>query len=540
MIGVIANPSDRPVVQEFFELLKTPWEFYSSGRTYDVVLCSGDAGLEDQGTRLVVVYNRNQQPSNLGNGGSASIEKTGRMLLYKGTRLPLYGGSVTFSDGSGDLLAGAESKEPAIRETRSHGAVVLQVGYDLFYEVRHLLTVGQPVANAASAALDLHVALLRDLICSAGIPLVEVPPVPFGYRFIACLTHDIDHPRVRQHRLDHTMFGFLYRATLGSVIDVLQGRTSAANMLKNWFAALKLPLVHLGLAKDFWADFDGYLEIEGGSPSSFFAIPFKQRPGRTSDGPAPRMRGAAYGAADIARQLRGLADADCEVGLHGIDAWIDSARGRDELNEIRSITREDEIGVRMHWLYFDENSPAALENAGASYDSTIGYNETVGYRAGTSQAYKPLDAERLLELPLHIMDTALFYPSHLHLSPQQAMARASEIVENATQNGGCVTVNWHDRSIAPERLWTGTYEALLKEFRDKGAWFATASQAVAWFRARRAVKFEANGDGSVHAVLPDSLEQSLPGLMLRTYRGASAMVEDVALCPSLGEPVAQS
>ena len=44
------------------------------------------------------------------------------------------------------------------------------------------------------------------------------------------------------------------------------------------------------------------------------------------------------------------------------------------------------------------------------YDSTIGYNETVGYRAGTTQPYRPLAASRLLELPLHVMDTALFYP----------------------------------------------------------------------------------------------------------------------------------
>ncbi len=102
--------------------------------------------------------------------------------------------------------------------------------------------------------------------------------------------------------------------------------------------------------------------------------------------------------------------AGCEVGLHGIDAWLDSSKGREELEEIRRLTGASEIGVRMHWLYYDQQSPVALEKAGAAYDSTIGYNETVGYRAGTTQAYKPLEATRLLELPLHVMDTALFYP----------------------------------------------------------------------------------------------------------------------------------
>jgi hypothetical protein len=32
MIGIIANPTEHSVVREFFELFKTPWEFYRSDR----------------------------------------------------------------------------------------------------------------------------------------------------------------------------------------------------------------------------------------------------------------------------------------------------------------------------------------------------------------------------------------------------------------------------------------------------------------------------------------------------------------------------
>src|SRR3989441_13235624 len=112
----------------------------------------------------------------------------------------------------------------------------------------------------------------------------------------------------------------------------------------------------------------------------------------------------------------------------------------------------------MHWLYFDDHSPVAPEKPGFSYDSTMGYNETVGYRAGTTQAFKPLQATRLLELPLHAMDTALFFPSHLNLSAKEAGKLVHAIIENAPQFGGVVTVNWHDRSIAPERLWDRFYK----------------------------------------------------------------------------------
>jgi hypothetical protein len=74
----------------------------------------------------------------------------------------------------------------------------------------------------------------------------------------------------------------------------------------------------------------------------------------------------------------------------------------------------------MHWLYWDENSPAQLEAAGFTYDSTGGFNGAVGYRAGTTQAFKPPMARRILELPLHVMDTALFYPYHMNLTQSEA------------------------------------------------------------------------------------------------------------------------
>ena len=189
----------------------------------------------------------------------------------------------------------------------------------------------------------------------------------------------------------------------------------------------------------------------------------------------------------------------------------------------------------MHWLYSDERSPVVIETAGAMYDSTVGYNETVGYRAGTSQVYKPLNATTLLEVPLHIMDTALFYRSHLHLSPKDAKTRIDEIIENTVQNGGCVTVNWHDRSIAPERLWTTTYTSLVEELRNSGAWFATVSQAVAWFRMRRSATFATNSDNTVRVVLPHDSDEKLPGLMLRTNRG-SGEPSDVVLTRSLDVP----
>jgi hypothetical protein len=520
MIAVIANPAEHAVAREFFELFKTPWEFYRSGRRYDVVLCVGDIKFCGSAKLMVVYAGEKIEFDAEKKIQIRSRKNDGRILCCRGDRIPIYGSCVTFRDHGFSVLTDEDSKQPAMHLEQSRDCVIARIGYNLFHEIRTLLTVGQPVANASLPTLELHIALLRNLILGSGIPLVEVPPVPDGYRFIACLTHDVDHPCLRQHMWDHTMFGFLYRAVVSSLQKVLRRRISVRDLLTNWMAACKLPFVHLGLAKDFWNEFDRYPALEKHSASTFFVIPFKEYPGRRGRGLAPRRRASRYAASDIASKLEGLVSSGCEIGLHGIDAWMDSARARAELGEIRRVTGNSDIGVRMHWLYGDLQTPLVLERAGASYDSSIGYNETIGYRSGTTQAYKPLNTARLLELPLHVMDTALFFPDHLNSSPEEARNEVDRMIGKAARFGGCLTVNWHDRSIAPERLWGTFYVNLVDRLENNGAWFSTASQAVSWFRKRRSVLFETvSRETPVLLVkVAGVTTEELPGLRLRIYK----------------------
>ena len=315
------------------------------------------------------------------------------------------------------------------------------------------------------------------------------------------------------------MFGFVYRAVIGSLFGMLKGRLTLRHLFTNWAAAAKLPFIHLGLAKDFWYDFDRYLEIERGVDSTFFVLPYKGKPGKTPSGLAPRIRASSYGAADIVERLQTLISSGREIGLHGIDAWIDAPTGRQEMAEVSSITGTKNMGVRMHWLYFNHNSPVALERAGFTYDSTVGYNDTVGFRVGMTQVYKPLQAEHLLELPLHVMDTALFYAGYLNLSFGEARKRVGGIIHNAIRFGGAITFNWHDRSIAPERLWGEFYAQLIDELKVTGAWCASAGCAVSWFQQRRSVSFQ-RVEQSIEAVLPISQphpDKRVPALKVKVY-----------------------
>ena len=531
MIGVIANSSDHAVIGEFFELFKTPWEFYRSDRRYEVVLCTANQNPPDDLAKLILLYAGHEVPADVEENTEIASRRSNSTFSYKGARIPIYGDSITFRGKGAGLLVDEESQQAAMHQRRSQGGAVARIGYNLFDEIRTLLTTGQPVAYASIPTLDLHIALLRDLIVASGVLLFEVPPVPDGYRFIACLTHDVDHPSIIHHKWDHTAFGFLYRAIFGSLINFFRGRMPVRNLLTNWAAALKLPLVYMGFAKDFWRDFeDRYRELEKGLCSTFFVIPFKNCPGNDAHGLAPKFRASRYGARDIAGSIGKIMAAGCEVGLHGIDAWTDSSKGLNEFDEIRRITGISETGVRMHWLYYDQQSPVALEQAGAAYDSTIGYRETVGYRAGTTQVYKPLQAIRLLELPMHVMDTALFYPAYLGLSSRQATTLIGRMVDNAVDFGGCITTNWHDRSLAPERVWEACYRDLVQDMKNRGAWFATAGQATSWFRKRRSVVFEMDYVGTDASRPRASVDGSdnLPSLLLRRHKAHESCWSDRA------------
>jgi hypothetical protein len=520
MIGVVANQAERPVICEFFELFKTPWEFYRSGCDYDVILCSKQP-FRNSSAKLVLIYSNEENESDREKGIEILSQRSNRVLLCSGDRIPIYGNCLTFRKGGTHGLVEDGTREPAEVQLCSGSQTFVRIGFDLFHEIRHLLTHGQPLVHARIPTLELHIELLRDLILSCSIPLVEIPPSPAGYNFIACLTHDVDHVGIRLHKFDHTMFGFLYRATIGSLIKFCTGQRSAGYLAANWMAAFSLPFIHLGLAKDFWDDFDRYLDIESGLNSTFFVIPGKGDPGRSASGSAPSRRATRYDVTQIAGQIQHLVSARREIALHGIDAWRDVDKGRAELATIQRVTGKSEIGVRMHWLFFDENSPVKLEEAGFSYDSTVGYNETAGYRAGTTQAFKPPGATRMLELPMHIMDTALFYPVHMNLSLEQAETLIGQFINNASHFGGVLTINWHDRSVAPERLWGGVYNNLLDDLKKMGAWFPTAAQAVSWFKKRRSAVIEnvAREAETIRVkVSLDNSDDDLPGLRIRVHK----------------------
>src|SRR3989442_155893 len=143
MIGVVvADPSEHEVVREFFELFKTPWEFSQVGRQYDVLLCAGEGHVPGATAKLVLIYSG--EPGSFDSEAKVEIgsERTNAILSYRGTRIPIYGRRLTFRDEGIVGLKDEASQGTAAYVVRFSSHVLLRVGYDLFREIRALLTVG--------------------------------------------------------------------------------------------------------------------------------------------------------------------------------------------------------------------------------------------------------------------------------------------------------------------------------------------------------------------------------------------------------------
>ena len=116
MIGVLANPSEERALREFFELFKTPWEFYNPDQSYEVVI-STRVPLESVKTKLLVVYSSSPSASESASRPIAPSHKgKGIYLEHQGKTFAVYGKVLTFESGL----------ETLVRLHGASGAVVVE------------------------------------------------------------------------------------------------------------------------------------------------------------------------------------------------------------------------------------------------------------------------------------------------------------------------------------------------------------------------------------------------------------------------------
>jgi hypothetical protein len=159
-----------------------------------------------------------------------------------------------------------------------------------------------------------------------------------------------------------------------------------------------------------------------------------------------------------------------EIGFHGgFYTYRDARRTQEEFDRLRAAVtdsgvRQDSWGGRQHYLRWENPGTwVNWEQAGLDYDSTLGFAEIPGFRAGTCHGFRPFHLHerrtlRLRERPLTVMDATLF--EYMKLRPDAASAQVLDLARQCRRYGGALTLLWHNGWVqtAREQRW---YAALI-------------------------------------------------------------------------------
>lgn len=322
-----------------------------------------------------------------------------------------------------------------------------------------------------------------------GLSTPRPPRWKGGARFAAVLSHDVDD---------------LHYTSIPEALRLLgRARSPASYALRRSLAQIGRGLARLGAADDpFWR-FDAWAteEEKNGFRSTWFVFP--PRPERPHEfDPLYRLDDKLrYGGRMVAFRdvLRDLAKRGFEIGLHAsYESFRHAGRLRAEKEQIERAVGVPLYGVRQHFLRFDLSATwAAQANAGFAYDSTLGYNEAIGFRAGIAAPFRPWNPARgaahaLLELPLAVMDGVLFRT--VGLDGAAAARRAIGLLEAVEAAEGLAVLLWHPNGADAEHHpgWWESYRDVLAHLTARSAWVATAGEIRSWWREReRAVLREA-------------------------------------------------
>lgn len=228
------------------------------------------------------------------------------------------------------------------------------------------------------------------------------------------------------------------------------------------------------------------LEASHGVKSSWFFVAGGGHP-----------RDPPYRIEDVRDAIRDLVRSGHEVGVHGsFLSYKDGALLERERRAISIVAGRPVHGVRQHFLNFEAPLTWRIqESVGFSYDASLGFNETSGFRTGMCHPFRP-PGQKILEIPLMIMDGQLFW--YEHLSVEDAKGNCERIAMEVLRRNGLLTLNWHQHTYDQYSFpgWWDVYEHMLRWLRDHQALFMTCEEITDWWRRRERVTMTPSEMGS--------------------------------------------
>ena len=168
--------------------------------------------------------------------------------------------------------------------------------------------------------------------------------------------------------------------------------------------------------------------------------------------------------------IEGLMQEGFEMGVHpAYDTFGAPERLEQEVSRLRRVLGSGPMGGRQHFLRWRPSTWRAWEKAGLSYDSSVGFADVMGFRAGTAVPYHPwlMEEDRestLLEIPLIVMDCTPI--TYMRLGAADTLTAVEALVRRCEAVGGVFTLLWHNSSVI-EPPYASLYPRLLAMFRSR-------------------------------------------------------------------------
>jgi len=268
---------------------------------------------------------------------------------------------------------------------------------------------------------------------------------PDGAPYAVCLTHDVDN---------------VYKWWLKKSLSFIFKRRA----MSDFFGSVG--------KGEYWR-FDDIMDLESkyGFNSTFFFLTIKKDA-------QPR-----YDVRKLGEVIKRLDAGGWEVGLHtSMGAYNDLDRLRGEKSRLEKVLGKNVVGVRNHYLAFDANRTWKFqEEVGLKYDTTIGFGDTVGFKAGICHPYVPYcpmedRAIKILELPMTVMDGPF-------MEFKDPMVKFEKILSTVNQHKGLLVIDWHQSSF-DEKDYSKrieTYKMMLDRFKSDKAFVATCKDVADWW-----------------------------------------------------------
>lgn len=312
------------------------------------------------------------------------------------------------------------------------------------------------------------------------------PDWPDGKSFAVCLTHDVDAVTLnsftqsfrdrRMQLLEADTLSQKVKSCLGIGIDLVRAaiRDSQTDPLHCY---------------ERWLE----VEKEIGAHSTFFFWPGWNAITRHhhSDCKYELSDTVVFDTqkCTVAEMIQEIDRRGWEIGLH--PSWY-------SFNNVAELKRQKEaleyvlgheiVSIRQHCLHYDIRvTPGLQAEAGFKYDSTLGFNDNVGFRFGTCYPWQlfNLTCESelpIIEVPLIVQDGALLNPAKgMRLDHNTAFTYIIQITETVEKVGGVLTLLWHPNLVIKSNWWN-LYLRTLKYFQPKNAWFASVNEIGKWWK----------------------------------------------------------